>query len=57
MIDFEIFLVGKVPKNSVFNQECLETVKIEIEKFIKIKNGSNKKIVFSRPLEKYVLGK
>ena len=25
LIDFEAFLVGKVPKSSVFNQECLET--------------------------------
>ena len=29
---------------------------IKIEKIMKIKKGSNKKIVFSRPLEKYVLG-
>ena len=28
-----------------------------IEKIMKIKKGSNKKIVFSRPLENYVLGK
>ena len=25
MVDFEIFLVGKVPKNSDFKRECLET--------------------------------
>ena len=24
LINFELFLVGKVPKSSVFNQECLE---------------------------------
>jgi len=24
LINFEVFLVGKVPKNSVFNEECLE---------------------------------
>ena len=24
MINFEAFLVGKVPKNSVFNRDCLE---------------------------------
>ena len=30
---------------------------LEIKKIMKIKKGSNKKIVFSRPLEKYVLDK
>ena len=25
LINFEAFLVGKVPKSSVFNRECLET--------------------------------
>ena len=25
LINFETFLVGKVPKNSAFNVECLET--------------------------------
>ena len=25
MIDFKAIMVGKVPKSSVFNQECLET--------------------------------
>ena len=25
LINFEVFLVGKVPKSSVFNGECLET--------------------------------
>ena len=25
LIDFEVILVGKVPKSSVFNRECLET--------------------------------
>ena len=24
-INFEVFLVGKVPKTDVFNRECLET--------------------------------
>ena len=24
LINFEVFLVGKVPKSSVFNRECLE---------------------------------
>ena len=57
LIDFEAFLVGKVPKSIVFNRDCLEIEKFKIEKIMKIKKGSNKKIVFSRPLEKYVLGK
>ena len=25
LTNFEVFLVGKVPKSSVFNRECLET--------------------------------
>ena len=25
LINFEVFLVGKVPKSSVFNRDCLET--------------------------------
>ena len=25
LIDFEAFYIGKVPKSSVFNRECLET--------------------------------
>ena len=28
LIDFEAFLVGKVPKSSVFNRDCLENRKI-----------------------------
>ena len=55
--DFEAIYVEKVPKCSVFNQECLENSNHHNSKIMKIKNGSNKKIVFSRPIEKYVLGK
>ena len=28
LIDFKAFLVGKVPKSSVFNRDCLENRKI-----------------------------
>ena len=28
LINFEVFLVGKVPKSSVFNRDCLENRKI-----------------------------
>ena len=28
LIDFEAFLVGKIPKSSVFNRDCLENRKI-----------------------------
>ena len=42
----------------VFSTESVWKMMIfENEKITKIKNGSNKKIVFSRPLEKYVLDK
>ena len=41
----------------VFSMENVcKVVKIKTEKIMKFKNGSNKKIVFSQPLEKYVLG-
>ena len=41
----------------MFSTESVwKIVKIEIEKIMNIKNGSNKKIMFSRPLEKHVLG-
>ena len=43
MINFEVFLVGKVPKSSVFNRDCLETIYFWICKIMKIQNGSNKK--------------
>ena len=32
LIDFEAFLVGKVPKSSVFNRDCLENRKIKNRK-------------------------
>ena len=42
----------------VFSTEIvLKLVIFEFVKIMKIQNGSNKKIVFSRPLEKYVVGK
>ena len=58
MIIFEAFLVGMEKYlKVVFSTESVWKIAIvKIEKIMKIKNGSNKKIVFSRPLEKYVLG-
>ena len=44
MINFEVFLVGKVPKSSVFNGECLENDNFwswknhENQKWVKLKN-------------------
>ena len=32
LINFEVFLVGKVPKIGVFNRDCLENSKFEIWK-------------------------
>ena len=40
MINFEVFLVGKVPKSSVFNRDCLET-----SDFFDMKNHENLKWV------------
>ena len=54
LIIFEAFFVGKVPKNG---EDVWKLAILKIDKIMKIKNGSNKKIVFSRPLEKYVLSK
>ena len=48
-------MVGKVPKNSVFNEEYLENTDFGNEKNMKIKKGSNKKFGFSGPVEKYVM--
>ena len=42
----------------VFSTEIVwKMIILEIKKIMKIKKGSNKKIVFSRPLENYVLVK
>ena len=38
-------------------EKCLENDNHENGKIMKIQNGSNKKIVFLWPKEKYVLGK
>ena len=40
LINFEAFYVGKVPKSSVFNQECLE-----ISENLNCKNHENQKRV------------
>ena len=54
---FEAFLVGKVPKVIFSTETVWKLKKFKIEKIMNFKKGSNKKIVFSRPLEKYVLVK
>ena len=57
LINFEKpFSLEKYLKIVFSTDNVWKIVKIKIEKIMKIKKGSNKKIVFSRPLEKCVLG-
>ena len=51
------FSLEKYLKYVFSTKNVWKIVKINIEKIMKIKKGSNKKIVFSRPLENYVLVK
>ena len=54
LIDFKDIWLEKYLK-VVFSTEIVQKIeKLEIEKIMKIKKGSNKKIVFSQPLENYV---
>ena len=57
LIDFKDIWLEKYLK-VVFSTEIVWKIeKFKIEKIMKIKKGSNKKIVFSQPLENYVMGK
>ena len=48
LIIFETFFVGKVPKSSVFNRECLEnSEKLKLKKSWKSKKGQIKNRVFA----------
>ena len=51
------FSLEKYLKIVFLTDNVWKIVKIKIEKTMKIKKGSNKKIVFSQPLEHYVVVK
>ena len=55
LINFKVFSLEKYLKMVFSTENVWKLVKIKIDKIMKIKKRSNKKIVFSRPLDKYVL--
>ena len=47
LVNFDAFLVGKVPKSSIFNRDCLENRKnLKSEKSLKSKKAQIKKSYF-----------